>query len=194
MGAEDPPKAFFGRASNAPMAWPGPEPLLSHGSRAVTFADAFQGGGAYTFRMAIAKTGDEVYLDEPYLSIRWRSIPQILYAEWKGFATSPEFRSALLTGVRAIRERHVIGYVSDARKAKVVLAEDEEWARKVWLPQAVTAGLKRMAIVTASAGLGKMAYDDAARAMDSHGLSMRTFDSVPTAMTWALTGLKSSAV
>jgi hypothetical protein len=145
--------------------------------------------------MAIAKPGqDELYLDEPYLSIRWRSIPQVLYAEWKGFATSSEFRAALLTGVRAIRQRHVVGYVSDARKAKIVLAEDEKWAREVWLPQAVAAGLRRMAIVTASAGLSKMAYDDAASAMDSHGLSMRTFDSVATAMTWALTGLKPSAV
>lgn len=132
---------------------------------------------------------DETYLDTPYISIRWRSVPRILYAEWKGFATSAEFRSALLTGVRAIREHHVVGYVSDARKARVVVPEDEQWGRQVWLPQAVAAGLKRMAVVTASAGLGKMAYDDAATAMDSHGLSMRTFDSVATATTWALTGL-----
>jgi len=158
----------------------------------VTFANDIQVGVAYTLGMPIPKAGDEVYLEESYLTIRWRSIPQILYAEWKGFATSAEFRSALLTGVRAIRERHIVGYVSDARKAKVVLAEDEKWARQVWLPQAVDAGLKRMAIVTASAGLGKMAYDDAASAMDSHGLSMRTFDSVASATTWALTGLKPS--
>ena len=136
---------------------------------------------------------DQIYLDEPYLSIRWRSVPQILYAEWKGYATSAEFRAALLKGVQAIREHHVVGYVSDARRAKLVLTEDEKWAREVWLPQAVDAGLKRMAIVTASAGLGKMAYDDAVSAMDSHGLSMRTFDSVASATTWALTGLKPSA-
>lgn len=132
---------------------------------------------------------DETYLDTPYLSIRWRSIPQILYAEWKGFATSAEFRDALLIGIRAIREHKVVGYVSDARKSKVVLPEDERWAREVWLPKAVAAGLKRMAIVTASAGLGKMAFEDAATAMDSHGLSMRTFGSVEIATTWALTGL-----
>jgi hypothetical protein len=159
----------------------------------VTFADDIQIGVAYTLSMPVAKTGDEVYLDAAYLTIRWRSIPQILYAEWKGFATSAEFRSALLTGVRAIRERHIVGYVSDARRAKLVLADDEKWAREVWLPQAVDAGLKRMAIVTASAGFAKMAYDDAATAMDSRGLSMRTFDSVASATTWALTGLKPGA-
>jgi hypothetical protein len=132
---------------------------------------------------------DEIYLDEPYLSIRWRGSQQILYAEWKGFATSAEFRAALLTGVRAMRERHVLGYVSDARKAKVILPEDEKWGRQVWLPQAVAAGLRRMAVVTAGAGIAKVEYDDAATAMDSHGLSMRTFESVAAATVWAQTGL-----
>jgi SpoIIAA-like len=132
---------------------------------------------------------DETFLDEPYLSIRWRAVPKVLYAEWKGFATSAEFRAALLTGVHAIRERHVVGYVSDARKAKLVLPADELWGREVWLPQAVAAGLKRMAVVTAPTGLAKLAFDSAATAIDSHGLSMRTFHSVEAAMVWAQSGL-----
>jgi hypothetical protein len=133
--------------------------------------------------------GDEVYLDEPYLSIRWRSVPRILYAEWKGFATSAELRAALLTGVRAIRERHVVGYVSDARRAKVFLPDDEKWAMTVWLPQAVEAGLQRMAMVTAAAGLAKTIFTDVAHQIDNHGLSMRTFDSVAAATVWAQSGL-----
>lgn len=157
------------------------------------FDDDIQIDGAYTLMVPIAKSGDEIYLDEPNISIRWRSTPQLLYAEWKGFATSAEFRSALLTGVRAMRERHVVSYVSDGRKAKLMLPEDEKWAREVWWPQAVAAGLKRMAIVTAPTGLSKMAYDDAAHEMNSGGLSMRTFESVAEATTWALTGLMPSA-
>jgi hypothetical protein len=132
---------------------------------------------------------DEIYLDEPYLSIRWRAVPQILYAEWKGFATSAEFRSALLIGLRAIRERHVRGYVSDARKLKVVVPEDQLWVSEVWLPQAVAAGLKRMAMVTAEAGLGKAIAEKVVKEIDNHGLSMRKFDSVAAATNWALTGL-----
>ena len=133
--------------------------------------------------------GDEVYLDEPYLSIRWRSVPRILFAEWKGFATSAEMRAALLTGVRAIRDRQVVGYVSDARRAKVFLPEDEKWAMTVWLPQAVDAGLQRMAMVTAEAGLARTIFTDVAHQIDKHGLSMRTFDSVATATVWAQSGL-----
>lgn len=136
-----------------------------------------------------AAMDDEMFLDEAYLSIRWRSVPKILYAEWKGYATSAEFRAALLTGVRAMKERHVVAYVSDARRAKVVTPEDEQWGREVWLPMAVAAGLKRMAIVVAPSGLAKQEYESAATQMDAHGLSMRTFDSVAAATVWAQSGL-----
>ena len=116
-------------------------------------------------------------------------VPQILYAEWKGYATSEEFRAALLTGIRAIRERHVTGYVSDARRSKVIGREDMEWVSKVWLSQAVAAGLKRMAMVTAEAGLGKLIVEEVVHDVDAHGLAMRKFNSVSEATTWALTGL-----
>ena len=135
---------------------------------------------------------DEIYLDETYLSIRWRAVPKILYAEWKGYATSPEFRAALLTGIRAIKERHIAAYVSDARKAKVVVGEDEKWGREVWLPQAVAAGLKRMAIVVAPTGLASQTFKSAATEIDAHGLAMRTFDSVEAATVWAQSGLAES--
>ena len=132
---------------------------------------------------------DQTYLDAPYLSIRWRSVPQILYAEWKGYATSAEFRAALLKGVQAMREHHVVGYVSDARKAKVFVAEDLQWVSEVWLPQAVKAGLKRMAMVTAEEGLSKAIIEEVAKEIDNHGLSMRKFNSVAAATVWAQSGL-----
>jgi hypothetical protein len=132
---------------------------------------------------------DQTYLDEPYLSIRWRSVPQILYAEWKGFATSAEYRAALLTGLRAIRERHVQGYVSDTRQSKLVVPEDIQWVRDVWLPGAIAAGLKRMAMVTAKAGLSKVIIEEAVHEIDNHGLAIRKFDSVAAATVWAQSGL-----
>ena len=132
---------------------------------------------------------DQIYLDEPYLSIRWRSVPHILYAELKGYATSAEFRGALLKGVQPIREHHVVGYVSDARKAKVFVTEDLQWVSEVWLPQVVKAGLKRMAMVTADQGLGKAIIEEVAKEIDNHGLSMRKFNSVAAATVWAQSGL-----
>lgn len=141
-------------------------------------------------RKALAdETCDETYMDEPFVSIRWRSVPKILYAEWKGFATSEELRVTLTTVLRAIRERHVLYLVGDSRKAKVARAEDEIWVKEVWLPGVVSAGLKRMASVTAATGMGKMQREKFFEQAEIQGLAMRKFDSVPAATTWALTGL-----
>ena len=104
-------------------------------------------------------------------------------------ATSTEFRAALLTGLRAIRERSIAGYVSDARKARIFLTADELWARDVSLLEALSAGLKRMAMVTAESGLGKAIIEDFAKQVDRHGLAMRKFDSVAAATVWAQSGL-----
>ena len=79
--------------------------------------------------------------------------------------------------------------VSDARKATVFVAEDMQWVSEVWLPQALKAGLKRMAMVTAEHGLGKAIIEEVAKEIDNHGLSMRKFDSVAAATVWAQSGL-----
>ena len=128
------------------------------------------------------------------VSIKWRSVPKIMQAEWKGYANSKEFRAALLTGLRAIREHHAQAYVTDTRKAKVFSAEDELWAREVWLPQAVTAGLKRAAIVTAEVGIAKVIFEKFAKDTDTTALEIRKFASVDAATTWALTGLAERSI
>lgn len=69
------------------------------------------------------------------------------------------------------------------------LAEDMQWVSEVWLRQAVKAGLKRMAMVTAGQGLGKAIIEDVAKEIDNHGLSMRSFNSVAAATVWAQSGL-----
>jgi hypothetical protein len=37
---------------------------------------------------------DDIYVDEPWLLLRWDRDHQCVFAEWKAFATSMEFQSA----------------------------------------------------------------------------------------------------
>jgi hypothetical protein len=46
-----------------------------------------------------------------------------------------------------------------------------------------------MAMVTAQKGIAKVILEDVSRKLDQHGLEMRSFDSVASATTWALSGL-----
>lgn len=59
--------------------------------------------------MTTTKAAD-VYVDEPYLSIRWDGIHRHVYSEWKAFANSAELRSSLLKGIRAISDHKAVAY------------------------------------------------------------------------------------
>jgi hypothetical protein len=135
--------------------------------------------------MAITQPVDgDVYVDEPWLLMRWDRVRRCIHSEWKGFANSVEFRAAVMKGVQAIHESHATGYVSDTRKVKVIVHEDQKWANETVVPLMVGAGLKRMAVVIAQQGLGKLTVEETLRMVDNRGLLIRTFQSVPEAMAW----------
>ena len=127
---------------------------------------------------------DDVFLDEPWVQMRWDPTHNCIVSIWKGFANSAEFRAALGKGLQAIRDRHAIGYVSDTRKIKVIVHEDQKWANETLIPLLGAAGLKRLAMVTAEAGLGKVTVEEIVKMVDNKPLLMRTFDSMPAAMRW----------
>ena len=84
----------------------------------------------------------------------------------------------------AIRERHVVAYLSDTRQVRVVVHEDQVWANEVWMPMLVKAGVKRFALVTAASGLGKVTVEEVVELVQNRGLLMKAFGSVLSARTW----------
>ena len=144
-------------------------------------AVATHGGNAYTLSI---KPTNGLYVDEPYLSIRWDGVHHHVYSEWHAFANSAELRAGLLKGIQAIRDNHAAAYISDARKVKVIVHDDQRWIKEKWMPLAQQAGLKRLAFVTAPTGLGKLTIEDVSGLVDHNGLQSRTFDSMAAARQW----------
>jgi hypothetical protein len=135
----------------------------------------------YTFRI---RPPDDVYVNEPYLSIRWDGAHHHVYSEWRAFANSAELRTGMLKGLTAIRDNRAAAYLCDARKVKVIVHADQTWIKEIWRPQAVRAGLQRLAFVTAATGLGKVTVEEVVGLVHDHGLQSRTFDSVEAAQEW----------
>jgi hypothetical protein len=133
--------------------------------------------------MGAPPVGD-LYLDEPWVSIRWVGAHHYVHSEWKGFATSSEFRDALMRALDAIRDKRSVAYLSDTRKVKVVVHADQAWVNEVWIPLVVASGVKRVALVTAASGLGKMNVEDTIHLVDNRGLLMRGFNSLADARQW----------
>ena len=126
-----------------------------------------------------------VYADEPWLSIERDREGKWIYAEWKGFANSAEFRRSLTRIADAIREQNVPALVSDNRRLEGVAQSDQLWIRDTWTPMAVAAGLKRIAVVVAHRGLGKIATEEILSQMGTNIFATRTFTTVSEATEWA---------
>jgi hypothetical protein len=127
---------------------------------------------------------DDVYLDEPYLFIRWNDEHRSIYAIFKSFTTSVEFREGLMKIIDAIKDRRAIALVSDNRKLEGVSDFDQLWIRDTWVPMAEAAGLKRVAVVLAHQGLGKFVSESIIRQIGKTAYVTRTFDSLPEANAW----------
>jgi hypothetical protein len=127
---------------------------------------------------------DGIYVDEPWVLMCWDEVHQIVHSEWRAFANSSELRAALLRGIDAIRDHHARGYLTDTRKVKVIVRNDQEWIKETWFPLAIAAGLKRIAVVTATHGLGKVTVEDMVGLADDQGLMSRSFGSVEAGRRW----------
>jgi len=131
-----------------------------------------------------------MYVDEPYVSISWDGVHHHVYSEWHAFANSAELRSALLRGIQAIRDNQAAAYISDARKVKVIVHDDQTWVRDTWMPLAQQAGLKRLAFVTGPTGLGKLTIEDVSGIVNHAELQSRTFQSMSDARHWVSEALE----
>ena len=125
------------------------------------------------------------FADEPWLSIEWDRGRNCVYAEWKGFANSAEFRASLIRIVDAIRDSKAPSLVSDNRRLEGVTSADQLWIRDSWVPLAVAAGLKRIAVVLAHHGLGKIASEEILSQIGTSAFATRTFTTVSEATEWA---------
>jgi|SRR6267378_4191878 len=127
---------------------------------------------------------NSVIFDEPWLTISWDSKHRCVYAEFKAFATSSEFRTGTLAILEAIRTNKAEALVSDNRRLELVTSEDQLWIRDTWTPIAVEAGLRRIAVVLADRGLGKFASETILSEMGDKTFATRTFSSLDEALRW----------
>jgi hypothetical protein len=61
---------------------------------------------------------------------------------------------------------------------------DQLWLRDTWMPDAVAAGIRRIAVVVAHHGLGKSASTDIISKFGETEFMTRTFESLADAITW----------
>jgi hypothetical protein len=130
-----------------------------------------------------SSSGD-VYVDEPWLRISWDRLHKCVHAEFKSFANSSDFREGCTQILELIRARKATALISDNRRLEGVTNLDQLWLRDSWMPQAVEAGIARIAVVVPHRGLGKVASEAIISKFGKTAFETRMFESPPDALKW----------
>src|SRR5258708_34248668 len=106
------------------------------------------------FGQTMVPEADDVYFDVPGVaSVRWDADGQLVLVEWRGWANAAEFAALLEAEITALRKHRGKHMLADCRLQKGLTAADQTRANENWLPRALVAGLKRLAVVLPSSGL-----------------------------------------
>jgi hypothetical protein len=148
------------------------------------------GSGTWCYRDSAVRSSakGDVFADEPWLSIQGDRESRCIYAEWRGFANSGEFRASLTRILEAIRAIGAVSLVSDNRRLEGVTDQDQLWIRDTWTPLAVGSGLTRIAAVVPQRGLGKIATEQILGQVGMTAFLTHTFTTVSEAMEWVAGG------
>ena len=133
-----------------------------------------------------AKDG-KIYLDRPYVLVRWDADGPWVYVKWKAWANSSEYRAAQEVILLALRENRASRNLIDSTDRRVVTDDDQKWLVEDWMPRAAAAGRRWTAIVMPTSALGRTIAEN----IDNTGRSARNmiehFETVEAASAWLST-------
>lgn len=104
--------------------------------------------------------------------------------EWQGWANPSEFVAANDAVITALKQHRGTKSLGDCRYLKVIKQSDQDWINQEWFPNAIAAGLKRMALVVAQSGLAQMIVEDIVSRVPGTKLDVAYFATIKEATSW----------
>jgi hypothetical protein len=127
---------------------------------------------------------DKVYLDTPYVSVRWAGEGRWVLVEWKAWANTTEYRAGHEAILQAIRENRASRNLIDALQGRVVTDADQKWLIDDWIPRAVAAGRRWTAIVMPTSALGRTISENIDKGPRPSLTKVEYFQTVDEAAAW----------
>jgi hypothetical protein len=103
---------------------------------------------------------------------------------WKGYATSAAFREGNARVLTEITDRRASKLLGDVTDFVLIGAEDQAWLNEVWIPRAMHAGLRKVALVQPSFYFNRVAIDTVAQKLDRDRVELGFFDNREAAKAW----------
>ncbi len=103
---------------------------------------------------------------------------------WKGYATSREFREANERILGVLSERAASKLLGDIKEFVLIGADDQHWLTTNWIPRAMEAGLRTVAMITPVFYFNRVAVESVGQKLDPEALILQHFDNREAARQW----------
>ncbi|HEY1419269.1 MAG TPA: STAS/SEC14 domain-containing protein [Candidatus Dormibacteraeota bacterium] len=125
------------------------------------------------------------FLRPGVVSVSWDPQSSSVHLETQGgWADSAEFQAAseaVIEGLRAHRASRLLG---NGRNLRVVKQADQDWMSDDWMPRAIAAGLRRMALVIPKSVLARMNLEQMVGKAPEGKLETAYFETLEEARAW----------
>jgi hypothetical protein len=128
---------------------------------------------------------ENVYFDVPGVAmVGWEAATETVLVEWAGWADATEFTALLDAEIRALREHQGTRLLVDCRLQQVLTPTALDWADREWMPRALAAGLKRMAVLLPETPAAAADLKGRLGRVPKEALQVMYFDEVEPARDW----------
>jgi hypothetical protein len=103
---------------------------------------------------------------------------------WKGYATSREFREGNERILGVLTERRANKLLGDIKDLVLIGADDQHWLSSNWIPRAMDAGLRTIAMITPVFYFNRVAVESVGQKLDPEALILHYFDNRDAARQW----------
>ncbi|WP_431858001.1 STAS/SEC14 domain-containing protein [Azospirillum sp.] len=125
-------------------------------------------------------------MSEPVCAVSYDGFVPCVVMEWRGYFTSPQFREANERVLAAIIGHGAPKLLGDITAFKLIGAEDQEWLNANWIPRAIEAGVRHVALVQPVYYFNKVAVETVAQRIDRDAMAVRYFDGRDDARRWLM--------
>jgi hypothetical protein len=126
----------------------------------------------------------ETIIENEFVTMLYHPESGIIHHRFHKPAFGKNFRNALMTGLKILKQRHAKKWLSDDRENSALGEENTDWSQNIWAPQARAAGWNCWAIVLPKELIGQMNMRQFIELNSRKGVSVNVFPDPAEALAW----------
>jgi hypothetical protein len=104
--------------------------------------------------------------------------------KWDGYATSTQFKEGTELMLHTLIQNNSFKVLADIKDMVLIGIEDQQWLDRHFLPRAIKAGFKAIAIIKPDNYFNKVAVESISYKVDKDKLAINFFNNISEAKEW----------